>query len=436
MAILLLILPFTITAAAASPAEGANQCPLWFKWINTSSSAGYCACDVKAARCIHCNQINQMTSLSQSCCTFHDSRENKTGVYLCYFLLPAELPLPAKVSELNSVVCGNFSREVKGPLCGRCINNTGPSVYSVGSRCVPCSPVNILYYILLQYLPSTVVFLLVVIFRPSITSAPMANYILYCNLTMLCYRYVLWAYVRLDTIIGKATLTLSAIWSFDALLFISPPLCISEHMQEFYTPFLNFIATMYPFILLILTYGVMKLHKRNFKPVVVLWRAFARIFVQFYRAWDPRSSMIQAFASLFFLSYAKLTFLIWEGVMYTTEMNNKGINVLYIDPNVPFLSWRHIMLIVFSLAVAVFVFLPPLLIQVVYPTSLYRKLSHWISPKWRPRIKTYTEAFQCCLKDGKNGTRDYRSLSGWIFLLSGFFPQLLVVIIAIAIPGS
>ena len=122
MAILLLILPFTITVAAVSPAKGVNQCPLWFKWINTSSSAGYCACDVKATRCIHCDQINQMTSLSQSCCTFHDSRENKTRVHLCYFLLPAELPLPAKVSELNSVVCGNLSREVKGPLCGRCTN--------------------------------------------------------------------------------------------------------------------------------------------------------------------------------------------------------------------------------------------------------------------------------------------------------------------------
>ena len=98
MAILFLLLSFTITAAAVGPAEGANQCPLWFKWISTSSSAGYCACDVEATRCIHCNQINQMTTLSQSCCTFHDSRENKTRVYLCYFLLPAELPLPAKVS--------------------------------------------------------------------------------------------------------------------------------------------------------------------------------------------------------------------------------------------------------------------------------------------------------------------------------------------------
>ena len=40
--------------------------------------------------------------------------------------------LPANVNEINSVVCGNLSREVKSPSWGRCINDTGPSVYFVG----------------------------------------------------------------------------------------------------------------------------------------------------------------------------------------------------------------------------------------------------------------------------------------------------------------
>ncbi|CAI8039817.1 hypothetical protein GBAR_LOCUS22191, partial [Geodia barretti] len=44
--------------------------------------------------------------------------------------------LPANVNEINSAVCGNLSREVKSPSCGRCINDTGPSVYSVGVECV------------------------------------------------------------------------------------------------------------------------------------------------------------------------------------------------------------------------------------------------------------------------------------------------------------
>ena len=435
MATLFLIMLLSSTIAVGL-AERVNHCPPWFKWVNTSFSSGYCACHVETPRCIYCDQMNQTSSLLQSCCAFHNSRENKTRVYWCYFLFSNQLSLPSNVSELNSVVCQNLRREVKPPLCGRCTNGTGPSVYSVGSKCVPCSPVNILYYILLQYFPSTVIFLLVVIFRPSVTSAPMANYVFYCNSTMLYFRFVLWAYIKLDNVIGKITLTLSAIWSFDALFFVSPPLCLSQHMEEFYLPFLEFLATIYPFILLMLLYGVIQLHIHNFKPVVILWKPFSQVYVQFYRAWDPRSSMIQAFASLIFLSYAKVSFLIWEGFMYTTDMNYKGHRLLYIDPNVPYFSAKHVLLMVFSVAVAVFVFLPPLLILVVYPTSLYRKISHCISPKWRLGIKTYVETFHGSFKDGTNGTRDYRSLSGWILLLSGFFPQLLIALIAISVPGS
>ena len=39
----------------------------------------------------------------------------------------AKFVLPSNMSELNSVVCGNLSREVKGPSCGRCTNRTDPS---------------------------------------------------------------------------------------------------------------------------------------------------------------------------------------------------------------------------------------------------------------------------------------------------------------------
>ena len=85
----------------------------------------------------------------------------------------------------------------------------------------------------------------------------------------------------------------------------------------------------------------------------------------------------------------------------------------------------------FSLAVAVFIFLPPLLILVVYPTSLYRKISHWISPKWRLRIKTYVETFHGSFKDGTNGTRDYRSLSGW-WLFVCIVPLLIFAFISLS----
>ena len=414
--------------------EGEKECPPFFEWMNTSDSSGYCVCAEEVPSGIQCEQRNQVSLLTQGYCTFYDIEEDIIWHSRCPFLFQksttknVKLVLPANVSELNSVVCGNFLREVKGPLCGRCTNNTGPSIYSVEVECVFCSPINILYYILLQYLPSTLIFLLIIVFRPNITSPPMATYVLFCNCTVLYCRFIVWPYIRRYSTITnlfKTAITLSAVWSFDALLFISPHLCISPSIKEFHIPFLEFLATIFPFLLLLLSYALMEMHTKNFRPIVALWRWFSRIYVNFYRAWNPRSYMIQAFASLLFLSYAKLNYPVIETFMWSKDLNQYGKenrNILYIDPNVPFLSSTHILLMTLSAAVVVFIFFPPLLILVVYPTSLYRKISHWISPKWRLRIKTYVEIFHGHLKDGSNGTRDYRSLPGWLLLLLGSLP--------------
>ena len=439
---------FVLLVISSTAVEGlldrVRECPPWFEWVNsTSNSPGYCACTPNLPPYVRCNQREQVSFLARGACCFYYAQEDAIRCGWCPFVLPdhviekGQFRLPTNVSELNTVLCGNLIRQVKGPMCGRCTDNTGPSIYSVGSRCVQCSPVNIVYYILLQYGPTTLMFLLIIIFRPNITAAPMINYVLFCNLTAFGGRFFLWNYTHTHTL-EKLALTLSAVWSFDTLLFLAPPLCISQRMEEIYIPYLEFVATIYPFVLLLLTYGLMQLHTRNFRPVVVPWGVLSRVFVQFYRAWNPRSSMIQAFASLFFLSYAKLTCLIWEAFAWSLYKSDTGLpasskNLFYTDPNVPYNSTKHIVLMVFSVAVAIFGFLPPLLILLVYPTKLYRQISSHISPKWRIRIKTYSELFHGSFKDGTNGTRDYRFLSVWVLLFFGFVPQLLPLLITVVL---
>ena len=439
------VILLVVSATAVSVAGyGVRECPPWFEWVNTSDSSGYCACATVTPNHINCDQIHQTSYLPQGYCTSYDDKNHNIWSSWCPFLFPHDVlqdgmfPLPANVSELNTVVCGNLTREVKGPLCGRCIGNTGPSVYSVGSRCVHCSPVNILYYLLLQYGPTTLIVLLIIVFRPNITSAPMVHYVLYCNFMVFVFKFNLWLYAQPDmltTVLAKSTLTLSAIWSFDVLLFVSPPLCISQHMQEIYILYLDFIATIYPFILLLLTYALIKLHSKNFKPIVVLWRLSSRLFVRFYRAWDPRSAIIQAFASLFFLSYTKLTYLIWAAFIWCKARTTNGHEttyILYFDPNVPYHSTKHTLLMIFAATVGIIIFLPPVLILLVYPTSLYRKISDRISPVWRIRIQTYVELFYGSVKDGTTATKDYRLLSALFLFVFGLIPQLVPSIIFVA----
>ena len=141
-----------------------------------------------------CDQRNQKSSIRLAFCVFYDSERDHIMASDCPFIFPESvikdnnmIPLPTDVGELNTFVCGNLSREVRGPLCGRCTGDTGPSIYSVGSECVPCSPVNVVYYIFLQYLPTTLLFIVVLLFRLNVTAAPMAHYVFFCNIMVFYY---------------------------------------------------------------------------------------------------------------------------------------------------------------------------------------------------------------------------------------------------------
>ena len=140
--------------------------------------------------------------------------------------------------------------------------------------------------------------------------------------------------------------------------------------------------------------------------------------------------MIQAFASLFFLSYAKLSYLIWTAFAWSTSRTADGHETtytLYFDPNVPYLSTKHTLLMIFATTVGIFFVLPPLLIFLVYPTSLYRKISDRISPVWRIRIQTYVELFYGSVKDGTTATKDYRLLSTLFLFVFGLVPYLVQI---------
>ena len=447
------VLVLVTSALAFSVTESVKECPPWFKWVNTSESCGYCACGKGLPWDVLCDQEKQESSIRLGYCMFYDSAEKEVTGALCMSLFPKctindeyLIPLPPNVSDLNTFVCGSLNREVKGPLCGKCTGDTGPSIYSVGNQCVPCSPVNVVYYLLLQYLPSTILFLVVILFRWNVTAAPMAHYVLFCNLMAIYLKSLLSFYATLygtstlfiSTLV-KCVVTMTAVWSFDPLFFLSPPLCVSRHMEDIYKPFLEFMATLYPFLLLLLTYAAIELHARNFTPIVTLTKLIVRLPVQFYSTWEPNASIIQAFSSLFFLSYAKLNVLIMMAFFPTLVTNTDGITqrtMVYIDTTVPYFSTKHSILIIFSVLIAIIFYFPPLLLLIVYPSSLYRKISDRIKPKWRIAIKTYVETIQSCYKDGLNGTRDYRAISGYSLALFGFLPVLMQAVFIKILPQA
>ena len=422
---------FVALLSVLSVTDTVEDCPPWSTWDNSTAQ---CECSDTRVKAITCDQREQRSFLGLGFCAFQDSITNSTVVSACPYVFPDHLivdehiPLPNKSSELNQFVCGNLNRDIGTSLCGRCTNGTGPSIYSFGSQCVSCSAVNIVYYLLLQYLPTTILFVAIIVFRFNITSAPMAHYVLYCGVLVLAFKSSAGEYANLHHTTYKLTstvLSLSGIWTLDFLYFVSPPLCVSEHMEEFYIPFLDTVATFYPFILLLLTCVAIELHAHNFKPVVHLWRPVHRPFVRFRRTWDPNASMIQAFATLFFLSYTKFILLMYEALYISIMTNEKGevvSRVFYSDPTVSIFSHKHWFLISLSIFILVFIVIPPLLLLIIFPTCLFRKVSRYLKPRWIISIQTFVDTFHSCYKDGTNGTPDYRAVSGYILAIMTFLP--------------
>ena len=413
----------------------ADECPPCFTLEHSNRSTfPQCVCSGAVDFAITCRQSEHTAFLKIGHCALQDVEINQTVVAVCPYVFPTQLihngthlihdgfiRLPEKLSELNSFICRHLKREIRAPLCGRCTNGTGPSIYSIGSQCVSCSKVNILYYLLLQYVPTTIMFLIIIVFRVSIVSAPMAHYVLYCNVMMLFLKtkaglYIFATQNTYASIFIRISLTLDSLWTFDPLIFVSPPLCISESISEIYIPAFDTLAALYPFTLLLLTYIGIELHARDFKPIVLLWRPFQGKYERFIRSWDPNKSLIQTLATLFFLSFTKLVIIMYESFIITRVFNMQSetvTSVTYINPTVIPFSHKHMPLIFLLAIILIFIVLPPTILLAVYPIRCFRKVSTCLKPRWLIALHTFTDTFQGCYKDGTNGTRDYRAISGY-----------------------
>ena len=377
---------------------------------------------------------DQGVQLMYGYCATYNGINNSYIVKCPYFELnghnvtePSYIRLPDNISELNDYMCGPMNR--KGFLCKDCIDGFGMSVTSLGYKCSNCTDVwyGIPLYLAVELIPITLFYLIILIFKVHLTSAPMTLYIFYNQLLM--YMTLFLQNKPLKTIVAQnrgsplltSALFLFGIWSLDFIHYIVPPFCVSSKFQLIHIEVLGFISIIYPLILIVLTWVCVELHGRNFRLLVLLWRPFHRCFVRLQRGWDTRSDIIDAFSSFFLLSYGKLVyqFLVLSHCIplkYIQGGVPHYLHVLFSDMNIPCSSPKHAFVLVPSLFVFITFNLLPTLLLVLYPFKLFRqclfkcKLDSLF-------LTTFVEKFHGCYRDGLDGGRDMRSFSGLYFFL-------------------
>ena len=326
--------------------------------------------------------------------------------------------LPPNLTELTSYFCEDFNRE--GPLCSQCKPGYGPAVYAFGWMCAKCKNNGLgwVLYILLVFFPITFFYIFIVIFNIRATHPILMSLILvsqvfcsteqsYLVLTSVYqqYSHTQWLHQLVKVLCGM--------WNLDFFRNLIPPFCLSSHLTNVDALYLESLYIVYPLLLILLTYICIELHANNFKLMVYSWKPFHRYFSRFRRAWDPKASIINAFSS-FFLLISSRTIVTAIRSLHTVRIYELTAHhslvkqtALYIDT----IASRRVPLIYGITLLVLFLF--PTLLLCTYPIKYIRLiLEHFLSLNTQSALKAFLDTFHGHCKDGTDGTRDFRAVSG------------------------
>ena len=403
--------------STCSSENGSNFCSAWHYCDN-----GECTCGKVPNDILHCSKKGNLSVLDTFCVTFNAS-QGLTEAGNCIFNVGIHMgkdfsenihsTLPKIPSELNEVMCGNwFNRN--GTLCGKCKDGYFPKVYSFNMTCVKCpyGRANWWKFVLSAFLPLAIFYFIVVLFKLNVTSSHLHGFIYYSqaismpalvrSLRLHSNYLTIWKYVG----------SLYGIWNLDFFRSFDLGICLGTDTLQ--TLSLDIAVAIYPLLLMMLSYVLIDLYDRNFRFLVILWKPFLRVFSLFHRNWGIRTSVIDAFATFFFLSNVKflsVSFDLLAPVKVYQLSSSNDFNYtwrLYFDATIPYFGETHLPYAILAI-VTLFVFVfTPVLLLLLYPFQWFQKLLNLFPFRWYI-LHTFMDSFYGCYKNGTElGTRDCR----------------------------
>ena len=425
----------------------------WFTPRQSSNGSTSCECGSSLGSIIKCDAHSKDVELLKCYCMTFSVDESMLVVGPCmygcvmHYGYNPHYPLPSNTSEL-SIFCNNYNRE--GQLCGRCKPGFALPVYSYNLTCVECQDhyaSNWVKYVAASFLPLTLFFIIMVTLRVRVTSGVMNAFILVCQvitLPALSRMYVLVAqyreYSRTVFSLDAVLLSLCGIWNLDFFRLLYPSFCLHPKTTSIQIIALDYVIAVYPLVLLVVAYLLVKLHDSDICFNVLLWRPFHRCFVNFRRDWNIKTSLVDAFATFLLLSYTKFLSVSLDLLAPVQVMNSHSNKLnqryLYWDATIEFFGRKHLPYAILALAVLIIFTLLPLLLMCLYPSRKFQKfLNHYKLQSQALHI--FMDAFQGCYKDGTNGTCDYRWFAGlYLFMRILFILTLGVTVSDFFIPLS
>ena len=394
-----------------------------------------------------CSQITCSKSiplLNPGFCATYDEDARLLHIAKCpYYPLndynvtaPGYIQLPANLTQLNEYMCGPMNR--KGVLCSECADGFGPSVTSFKYKCANCTNVwyGVPLFLFLEFVPLTIFYFIILVFRISVTSPPMPCFILYCQLITVAVdlsiygdsgllRRVMFAGNGDFKMYIKITATFHGMFNLDFFRLLLPPFCISSQLKSIHIAFLGYISVFYPIAMIFLTWVCVELHGYNFRPLVLLWRPFHRCFVRLRRGWNTKNDICDVFTTFFLLSYTKtlhLTLLLMSCQLDYAFDKSGNYSVKpkpLVDRSILFQDVGHLIFGIPSVILCfIFNIFPPLLL-ILYPIRAFRQCLSKCRLDFIS-ISIFIERLQGHYRNGLDEDQDMRCFSGFYFFLIVF----------------
>ena len=424
-----------LALVAVSSTTCKTECPLWTTFNSTTGKCE-CECGSDLVGVVTCNPDTLEISLLRCYCMTYDEHTDTTEVGPCYFTCDRRTSHPYVAGrintnnshELNQDICGPFQRT--GRLCAKCVNNHSLPVYSLYMKCTECSrsefKLNLIKYLAVAYLPLTLFYIVINVFKISILTGDLVAYALTCQVLMSPITIGSMYRAKFGNLL-LLLMSFFVVWNLDFFRLLYTPFCIQPDITTLQVYTLDYLVAVYPLFLIFLTYTAVLLHDR-YSIVVKIWRPAYRVFSCIRREWNIRRSLIQAFATFMILSYVKILNVSFSLLIpvHLKDVNGEVINATYLksDAELIYFGREHLPCGILAIVMlSVFNILPTLLL-LLYPCRCFQKCLTCCGIR-SVTLHTFMDALQGCYR---YQPRDCRYFAGFYLCVRILFLATFVMI--------
>lgn len=403
-------------------------CPPGFtRVLCTDEALAGMTCDCVCADIpgIECNNETKVAYLLKQNCISYGANNSNIVVARCPYNQDRKIKLSNLTAEqLEQEVCEPYFR--RGFLCSKCKDGYGVAINKYGYSCVECKgreKYDWVLFLLLELGPITVVCFVVILFGVSVAAPSMNAFVFFSQIVSVAYNTNVYTwFFGVETISRSLSFPiffLYGVWNLEFFKDILPGICLHDGLKPLHILVINYVKALYPMILLGVCYMCVQLYDRNFRILHFLWKPFRYCRKIVYRNHQPKTTIVDAFATLIILSYSKFMYVsfplvnlisVYELSGNATDINSELLRYrYYFDPDeVLHHSMANIVYFMLGVMVLViFVGLPPIFL-ILYPLRITQSCLGRLNIRIQISLRTFADIFIGAFHDGIGGKRDCR----------------------------